>query len=289
MFKFISLATLALSAVASVSGAAIPRDEASYDQPVLEPYTQYNTRYNTLGCAEQHGTQFFDDCCHPMKIGETLANNRKAYCNPANASSTAAAAVPTDDSEDDCDDEDESTTAPAPTTVAATTAAASTAPVNVAPAPSSSDEPKTTAAPTTEAKPSTTATPTTTKTTKAASASPSATKAASSGSGQTFTGTATYFLQHNTAGACGKVHPDSDYIVAMDYRMYGDLGKQSQYCGKNVILTNESNGKSITALVADACPTCESSGSLDLSEGAFGALTDNNFDLGVFKVSWQFA
>lgn len=36
MFKFISLATLALSAVASVSGAAIPRDEASYDQPVLE-------------------------------------------------------------------------------------------------------------------------------------------------------------------------------------------------------------------------------------------------------------
>lgn len=65
--------------------------------------------------------------------------------------------------------------------------------------------------------------------------------------------------------------------------MYGDLGKQSQYCGKNVILTNESNGKSITALVADACPTCESSGSLDLSEGAFGALTDNNFGLGVFK------
>ena len=36
MSKFVSFATLALSAIALVSGAAIPRDEASYDQPVLE-------------------------------------------------------------------------------------------------------------------------------------------------------------------------------------------------------------------------------------------------------------
>ncbi|CAE6471557.1 hypothetical protein ACGC1H_005312 [Rhizoctonia solani] len=91
-----------------------------------------------------------------------------------------------------------------------------------------------------------------------------------SGSGETYTGGhGTYFYQNGVAGACGKVHSDDDYIVAVDYRRYGDLSKQSDLCGKKVKVTNTKNGKSVTCVVADACPTCNNGNSLDLSRGAF--------------------
>jgi hypothetical protein len=46
MFKFLTLATLSLSALSAVSGLAIPvrRDEASYDQEFLEACTRFYAR-----------------------------------------------------------------------------------------------------------------------------------------------------------------------------------------------------------------------------------------------------
>lgn len=89
---------------------------------------------------------------------------------------------------------------------------------------------------------------------------------------------ATWFYQHNTAGACGTVHQDTDKVIALDSDVY-DSGS---HCGKTVMLVNLSNGKTTTATVADECPTCDSKLSIDLSQGAFGALTDNDYDLGEF-------
>ncbi|CUA69457.1 hypothetical protein RSOLAG22IIIB_08473 [Rhizoctonia solani] len=107
-----------------------------------------------------------------------------------------------------------------------------------------------------------------------------------SGSGETYTGGhGTYFYQNGVAGACGTVHSDSDYIVAVDYRRYGDLGKQSDLCGKKVLVTNTNNGKTVTCTVADACPTCDNSSSLDLSEGAFKALAP--LSDGLIPISYQ--
>lgn len=121
--------------------------------------------------------------------------------------------------------------------------------------------------------PTTTWTPTTSAYVEAA-----ATTAASSSSSGTYSGEATYFFQNGVAGACGNVNSDSAYIVAIDSAMYS-----SSLCGKS--LTISGNGKSVTATVADECPSCASSGSIDLSVGAFTALADES--AGVVEVTWS--
>jgi expansin (peptidoglycan-binding protein) len=97
---------------------------------------------------------------------------------------------------------------------------------------------------------------------------------------------ATYFYQNGVAGACGTVHSDSDYIVATDYRRYGDLSKQSDLCGKKVLITNTKNGKTVICTVADACPTCNNGNSLDLSEGAFKEIA--SLDDGMVPISYTY-
>merc|ERR1712230_92602 len=57
-------------------------------------------------------------------------------------------------------------------------------------------------------------------------------------------------------------------------------------CGKSVKVTNTANGKSVVATVADMCPSCASSGSLDLSTGAFDVIGAQ--DTGVLPISWDF-
>eukprot|EP00918_Siedleckia_nematoides_P050084 GHVU01109628.1.p1 GENE.GHVU01109628.1~~GHVU01109628.1.p1 ORF type:complete len:283 (-),score=16.44 GHVU01109628.1:146-946(-) len=96
----------------------------------------------------------------------------------------------------------------------------------------------------------------------------------------TFSGTATFFSQGGVAGACGTVHKDSDYVVAIQTAMY----KGGQYCGKKITITRTSTGKSIQAVAADECPGCRTAQSLDLSIGAFDAL--GSPDEGVFEMTW---
>jgi len=84
---------------------------------------------------------------------------------------------------------------------------------------------------------------------------------------------ATYFYQNGNAGACGTVHSDSDFICAMDQALYGNSGGASSLCGTQVQITNLNNGQTITVTVADDCPTCNNANSIDLSVGAFSALS----------------
>lgn len=97
-----------------------------------------------------------------------------------------------------------------------------------------------------------------------------------------YSGQATYFYQGGNAGACGNYNSDSSYVVAIDSAMYnGDL------CGKKVKITNTATGATVTATVADECPTCASSGSLDLSVAAFQAI--GNLNDGVESIKWSYA
>ncbi|CAE7174343.1 unnamed protein product [Rhizoctonia solani] len=108
-----------------------------------------------------------------------------------------------------------------------------------------------------------------------------------SGSSELITGGyGTYFFQNGVAGACGAVHGDDDKVVAVDYRRYGDLSKQSDLCGKKVLVTNTKNGKSVTCTVADACPTCNNGNSLDLSKGAFESIAP--LDDGMVPITYTF-
>lgn len=141
---FASLATFALVAIAAVQASPhFPRrglhgfhhvarsKPADYAEGYLEAYDVYHARYLAIGCQNQHNTQFFDDCCHPLLATETVAANRPAYCAAnatasasvsASASSSASAVVatPTDTSDDsgddDCDDEDSSSSDYVPAT-----------------------------------------------------------------------------------------------------------------------------------------------------------------------------
>ncbi|KAK8861581.1 hypothetical protein IAR55_002404 [Kwoniella newhampshirensis] len=132
-------------------------------------------------------------------------------------------------------------------------------------------------------------TPTSTSTSEA----PAQTTPASSGggSGEVHTGGyATYFYQGGNAGACGVVHSDSDYVIAIDSNgWWSDYSSNSnsQYCGKSIVVTNVGNQKSVTAIVADVCPSCVSDNSLDLSVAAFNAIADPSE--GQVPITWTWA
>ncbi|PWN53165.1 barwin-like endoglucanase, partial [Violaceomyces palustris] len=95
-------------------------------------------------------------------------------------------------------------------------------------------------------------------------------------------GFATFFYQGGNAGACGTVHQDSDYVVALQSSMYAGGSR----CGKKVKITRNDTGKSITATCADECPTCTNTQSLDLSVAAFTALASES--VGMFSITWEF-
>ncbi|KAH9951468.1 hypothetical protein B0H21DRAFT_719117 [Amylocystis lapponica] len=116
---------------------------------------------------------------------------------------------------------------------------------------------------------------------------PSLTAEALAASSSVYTGGATYFYQDGNAGACGNVHSDSDFIAALvNQDRYGDSGEVSSLCGKKVNITNVSNGKSVTVAIADDCPTCENSNSIDLSVAAFKKLA--TLEEGEVNIKWSF-
>ncbi|PWN42242.1 barwin-like endoglucanase, partial [Ceraceosorus guamensis] len=96
-------------------------------------------------------------------------------------------------------------------------------------------------------------------------------------------GYATFFYQGGNAGHCGQVNDDNTPLVALTTAMYGG----GNHCGKNVKITNKKNGKTVTAKVADSCPTCQTTQSLDLSVGAFQAIASLND--GQVEISWTWA
>ncbi|ODN92817.1 hypothetical protein L198_05613 [Cryptococcus wingfieldii CBS 7118] len=115
-------------------------------------------------------------------------------------------------------------------------------------------------------------------------ASSSAASSSASLSSGDFSGQATYYTVTGTGSACEVTVTDDDYIVALNQPQYTD----SDHCGDTVTITNTENGNTATARVADECPGCDS-GSLDMSPGLFGALNDDDYDEGVFAITWSFS
>ncbi|GAA5828136.1 hypothetical protein JCM11251_002607 [Rhodosporidiobolus azoricus] len=118
---------------------------------------------------------------------------------------------------------------------------------------------------------------------KVATKSPSKSSSSSAVSfaSSSYSGKGTYFYQNGNPGACGVWNKDSTYLVALQSSMYSG----GKHCGKNVRIS--ANGKTITAKVQDECPTCVSTGSLDLSEGAFKALS--SLSAGMIDIKWTWA
>jgi len=94
-------------------------------------------------------------------------------------------------------------------------------------------------------------------------------------------GRATYF--EVGLGACGWWNKDADFIVALNSAIF--QGNGGSNCGQMLTITY--NGVTATAQVADECPTCGDQ-DLDLSPSLFGYLTNYNYDMGQFQMSWHF-
>jgi hypothetical protein len=57
-------------------------------------------------------------------------------------------------------------------------------------------------------------------------------------------------------------------------------------CGKRVEITNLANGKTVTATVADECPTCDNSKSIDMSVATFEAIALKS--VGLILIEWRY-
>lgn len=96
-----------------------------------------------------------------------------------------------------------------------------------------------------------------------------------------FQGRGTFYFQGGAFGACGQIHQDSDFIIALPESQY-DGGS---HCGQSVTITDTSSGNTQTAIVADLCPGCGGD-SIDMSVGLFTAFAPES--VGVIPVSWSF-
>ncbi|KAF8798069.1 barwin-like endoglucanase [Phlegmacium glaucopus] len=256
MYHFLALS---LSLAISVAALIVPRATPPVDWPtaLLEPYNTYHVRYMALGCNLKHDTSFFDQCCHPLLANQTLAEARPAQCIPPSDNS--------DDGNDDCNG-DATIQVPSPTTTKPGTTAAPT--------------PVATPAPKKAPPPPASTTPAPQQPAKIASPTDSAANAVNSG------GFATFFYQNGVAGACGTVHSDNDMIAAIDADRYGNTGVRSGLCGKRVSITNTENQHTVVVTIADACPTCDNSNSIDLSVAAFQELAP--LEEGLLHITWSF-
>ncbi|KAJ7670834.1 hypothetical protein DFH06DRAFT_142473 [Mycena polygramma] len=100
-----------------------------------------------------------------------------------------------------------------------------------------------------------------------------------------YTGVAmTWYPTDTGPDACtGKNHKDSDWFVAMNYNQYGD---GSACCGKQLRI--DYNGKSTVATCVDECASCDTWGSLDLTQGLFEFFVGDP-GIGEFYGSWSFS
>lgn len=295
MFNMISpFATLALSLIATsaVSALYVPRATApkGWDTVALESYDTYHCRYLALQCQNQHNTQFFADCCHPLAANESVSA-LPAQCQvPTGVSCSNGVLVSVATTDDGCGEPSSTPASSAPTSSSSSAAVKSTpayssSSTTVKSTPTPTPTPSSSSVPVNVA-PAPTTSHTSTHTSSSAVASTTAPSTGSSDSSLNYGGFATYFYQNGNAGACGTVHSDSDFICAMDQTRYGNSGNASPLCGQQVQITNENNGNTVTVTIADDCPTCANENSIDLSVAAFQAL--DNLSVGDLPIKWKF-
>ncbi|KZV64757.1 carbohydrate-binding module family 5 protein, partial [Peniophora sp. CONT] len=92
----------------------------------------------------------------------------------------------------------------------------------------------------------------------------------------------TYYNQFGGYGACGNINPDSAIIIALQAARY-----DASLCGKTLSITNVNKGITIQAVVADMCPGCRNSESLDLSIGAWEAIGQSTEDGTGVPITWS--
>lgn len=97
-------------------------------------------------------------------------------------------------------------------------------------------------------------------------------------------GFATFFYQGGNAGACGNRNPDSAKVAALQTSEYAN----GAHCGKQIKIFRADNpSKSVLVTVADECPSCVNSESIDLSVGAFTAIATEAE--GMVAIKWEWA
>ena len=230
-----------------------------------------------------------------MLATENLKDDRAPDCAPSAAALASASAAyatstisPGGSDDGDCDDEPaapSSTPAstpkrpkgnmvkgsPAPSSTPDSTPKGNTAEESPA-SPSSSDKPE----PSSGKKPYSTPSSSPSPSPSSSPSSPAATSDSSLSSGgltdlvrQVFSGgIATFYTQNGVKGACGQVHSDDDVVAALQTSQYAG----GKHCGQYIQVLNKQTKTTKRVLVADECPTCDGSTSVDFSKGAFKAL-----------------
>ena len=233
-----------------------------------------HTRYIALDCQSQHNTSFFATCCHPLQSYQTLSD-RPSYCTPnatesSSASCYTATATTTASADAEASTQYSSASASVASVFSSVASQASSSSL------SNADQHAHHSTSTTSSAPAATST--------------SSSSGGSSSGTQMTGGFATYYTQNGNEGECGQYHSDSDYIIAIDTNGWWpdyQTNSNSPYCGRKITLTNTDNGKSVTATVEDACPSCSTDNSLDLSVAAFLAIADDT-SVGEVPIVWEF-
>jgi len=299
------VAPLFIAASAVAHPAVMRRGDVSlsdWSSQNLESYWSFKNRYNSLNCASQSGTDFYTSCCYPLGASESLSD-RPAECTPSSltcSSDSTSSSFPTptptpdasstddtydesslpwcEEGDDGYDDEDDNTYTDASNNGGSTSPDTYTPPATTDDSNTENSQPQPT---------NTGSSSDNSGNNNSGSDNSGSTNNNNGGSsGANTGGQATYYYQNGNPGACGDYHGDSDFIGAIDIAWYGETSQKSQYCGRNVQITNTNTGQSITIVVADVCPTCDNANSFDLSVGAFQALS--SLDAGVFPISWSF-
>jgi hypothetical protein len=295
MIGILSTTAIAFTIAGSVSALVIPRAPKQPDgwaTHFLEPYGQYHRRYLAINCQGQHGTQFFDDCCHPLLATETLETARPAKCIPTTDETDSEPSDASDDSQDDGEvSTPDADSTPAPVSLVSNGGGNQDggAPQD-APTDDGSKKGKGKGGNNQSSSQST------------GGDQPAPTDGGDGGDGGSSNksptdtvggivgditgGFATFYEQEGKAGACGDMHSDDDFIAALDFRRYGNVDQKSDTCGKRVHIVNNNNGKSVDVVVADACPTCENENCIDLSHAAFNSIATP--EEGMVPITWSF-
>lgn len=87
-----------------------------------------------------------------------------------------------------------------------------------------------------------------------------------------------------TVSCSNQKYSNDDWIVALASQNF-DGGS---HCGKQVRITDESTGKTVSATLVDECATCEDN-QLDLTPVVWKALHGDDESDGVFNIKWEFA
>lgn len=109
----------------------------------------------------------------------------------------------------------------------------------------------------------------------------------STSSNTVYSGDGTFYEVGASTGACGQMHYDSEYVIAIGKGLYDSKAGSdhvSEYCGKKI--NAHYQGKSVQVTVVDRCEGCSDT-SIDFSPSAFQQLASES--AGRIAITWEWA